>query len=379
MSQLHLSSILRKLRPPCVDPVRVVYRFSRQEPANYGLTLSLDVGTPLIAPGDGVVDLIASIGGKWRSDLGTRRMTAVRIDHGLGLKTWLHGIGTINARYGPITRGELLGLAGISQIFFAVEQNGVLQDPTHINPAFGVQDGFLNYGKTSKIRQAPDIITTVFSDISSMLASGIRYFFPPTPGMVQFNLDFNGQGTKTGSAVVGAEGDQWQPILPLDFAPIPVSPGSSYGFCAGGMTFPAAQGFFLDDYQGRSSKVYFERILLTAAAGVSPFFDQMLSSWVGGYSGAVALVNAFSIRNLPSGAYDVYAYTNGGATTDQTTVYFSADEGTPVPQTATPTVTADWVDGGNYLHAALTVEHRGKITILAYGYLAGIQVIRALI
>ncbi len=377
MSELHLSAILRKLRPPCLNPVRVVYGFSRQEPLNYGLTLSVDEGTPLIAPGDGVVDVISLIGGKWRSDLGAVRLTGVRIDHGRGLKTWVHGIGTPTTNYGPITRGQQLGLAGSTQVFFGVEHNGVFQDPTHINPSFTIQDGFLNYGKSSKIRQAPDLVTTIFTDISSIFASGIRYFFPPTPTKVQFNLDFNGQGTKFGPAVAGSDGDLWQPISPMDFWPIPVSPGYYYGFCAGGFTFQGPQGFFLNDYQGAPTKVYFERIMLTAASGISPFFDPMLSSWVGGYSGMSALVNAFAIRNLPAGVYDVYVYTNGGVTADPTTVYFSADDGTPTPQTATPTVVADWVQGGNYLHATLTVQSRGKITILTYGYLAGVQVIRA--
>lgn len=376
MSELFLSAILRKLRPPYAQPARVIYGFSATEPANYGLTLEIPDGAPLVAPGDGVVDTIALLGGKWRNDTGVVRTRAIRIDHGKGVKTWVHGVASVAAAYGPVTRGSLLGTAQGPQVFFGIEQNGVFQDPTHVNSTFGIQDDFLNYGKARLVRQAPDVITNTFTDIVSLLASGVRYFFPPAPQQVLFNLDFNGQNTKTGPAAAGAEGDTWYIVAPLDFTPTPSTGYYGYGNCPGGTSFPAPQGFFLNDYRGVATKVFFERILLTANSGVSAFFDPMLSSWVGGYSGITPLVNGFSLRNLPSGTYDVYAYTNGGVTTDTTTVYFSADDGVPTPQVATPTVATAWIEGSNYLKDTLTVQNRGRITLMVYGYLAGVQVIR---
>ena len=375
MSELFLSAILRKLRPPYALPVKVAFGFSAVEPKNYGLTLAISDGAPLVCPGDGSVDLIANLGGKWRNDSGgIIRSNAVRIDHGKGIKTWVQGLTTITCGYGPITRGVQIGTAQGPNVFFSVEHNGVFQDPAFINPTFGIQDGYLNFGKARMIRQAPDIITKTFTNIASLIGSGVRYFFPPVPQQVLVSIDFNGQGNKNGAAVVGSTGDVWHTVQPLDFEPTASS--GYYGYCYGGTSFPADLGFFLNDYRGSSTKVFFERLLLTAASGISSFFDPMLSSWVGGYSGVTPLINGFSIRTLPRGTYDVYAYSNGGVTSDPTTVYFSADAGLPVPQTATPTLTTNWVEGGNYLKSTLTVVDRGSITLMAYGYLAGVQVLR---
>lgn len=376
MSELYLSAIFRKLRPPYILPVKVAYGFSATEPTNFGLTLEIPDGSPLVACGDGTVDLISQLGGKWRNESGgVVRSIAIRIDHGRGVKTWVHGLATVTCGYGPITRGAQIGTALGPHVFLSLEHNGKLQDPTSINSTFTIQDGFLNYGKGQKIRQAPDVITTVFSNIASLIGSGIRYFFPPTPQQVLFNLDFNGQGTKSGAAVVGAYGDVWNQIAPLDFAP--VSSNGYYGYtCYGGTVYPADPGFFLVDYRGTRTKVYFERLLLTANAGISSFFDPMLSSWVGGYNGVTPRVNSFGLRNLPGGEYSVYVYSNGGVTSDTTTVYVSADNDTPTSQVLTPTVSPSFIEGANYVVFDLTVANRGKITITTYGYIAGVQIIR---
>ena len=371
MSELFLSTIFRRLRPPYTLPAKVVYGFSATEPVNYGLTLEVPTGAPLIAAGDGLVDLISLIGGKWRSAAGTIiRSTAVRIDHGKGVKTWVHGLATIGCGYGPITRGTQIGTAQGPCIFFGVEHNGKLQNPAIINPNFGIQDGFLNQGKQRLVRQAPDTITKVFSDIHSLIGSGVRYFFPPFPQQVLFNLDFNGNGTKSGAAVMGSASDVWQVVNPLDFAPLPM-PG--YYNCYGGTFFPAEQGFFINDYSGARSVVYFERHVLTASSGTNSFFDPMLSTWVGG---SPPILNSFSIRNLPGGVYSVYVYTNGGTTSEASTIFAAADFSVPISQTATPVALPQWIEGGNYVKFSLTVSNRGSVTIAVYGYLAGLQALR---
>jgi hypothetical protein len=397
-----IAVILRKLRPPCLQPVQVAYSYSAVEPTNYGLTLAVATGVPLVAPGQGSVDFISGLGGGWRTGAPPARAVAVRIDHGLGIKTWVHGLTEAACSYGPIERGQWLGPAQGPFVFFAIEAHGVFYDPAHVNSSFMIQDGVLNLGKAGMLRQAPDVITTFFSDVISVLGNGVRYFFPPQPRRVRFALDFNGQGTKDGAAVIGDPEDQWEDIPPIEYnilppepppygAPglvpglAPLPPGSGYGYgysvpgCPGGMLLPAAQGFFLKDVIGTPSKVYFERLRMSGQGGISPFFDPMLSSWVGGYQGPTPLINTFSLRNLPAGLYDVYVYTNGGATADPTVVYFSSDTSAPTWQRATPTLNAGWIEGANYLKESLNVARRGKVTLLVYGYLAGLQLDRTVV
>jgi hypothetical protein len=365
-------SILKRLRPPYTQPVKVAYGFSRSAPTNYGLTLAIPAGQPLVSPGDGTVELITVMGAKWRNDLGLVRSLAVRIDHGSGVKTYIHGLSQVAVHYGPITRGTLLGLAAQDQVFFGVEYDGALQDPTHINRYFGLMDGDLGYQKASKLHQAPDLITTAVSLIESLLWQGIRYFIPPTPVPVLFNLDFNGAGDKSGAAVVGSPGDVWNAIPAMDFGAL-----TNYYNCYGGVKFPSSQGFFLNDLNGQATKVWFQRGVLTAAAGQTPFFDPMLSTWVGGYTGITPLVNSFTLRNLPAGTYDLYVYANGGATNDSSTFYSSVDSAPPSIKTATPTLTAEWVEDANYVHFdSLAVPAKGSVTVAVYGYLAGLQLIR---
>jgi hypothetical protein len=340
------------------------------------LTLAIPAGQSIVAPGDGTVDLITVLGAKWRNDLGLVRSLAVRIDHGCGIKTYVHGLSRVAARYGPITRGALLGTTAQNQVFFGVEYNGVLQDPTHINKYFGVMDGAISYQKERKLHQAPDLLTTAVSLIESLLWQGIRYFIPPAPVPVLFDLDFNGSGNKNGPAVVGTSGDVWHVVPALDFSPLSNSGYYSY-YCYGGVLFPATQGFFLNNFNGQATKVWFERGILSAAAGQTAFFDSMLSSWVGGYNGITPRLNSFSLRNLPSGTYDLYLYANGGATADDTAFYCSVNHAVPTVKVATPTATAAWVEDANYVKFGnLVLPAKSSITVSAYGYLAGLQLQR---
>ena len=195
MNDLTYSATLRKLRPPYTQTARVVYGYSLGLPTNLGLTLEVPLGSALTAPGDGVIDLITPAGALWRNDLGTTRMLAVRVDHGHGIKTWVHGLGSMTVGYGPVTRGQLLGQAANTQIFFGFERNGKLVDPTHLNASFQVQDGFLQSEEKQAVRHAPDLITRVLTTIGSLLSSGVTYLLPQSPDTVRFNLDFNGDGT----------------------------------------------------------------------------------------------------------------------------------------------------------------------------------------
>src|SRR5271157_307866 len=369
------SAILRKLRPPFIQATKVVYPYRKATPTNLGLTLQVVLGQPIVAAGDGIVDLIAPLKALWQNDLGTINSVVVRIDHGLGIKTLVHGLTTITAQYGPVSRGQLLGYAAQTQVFFTVEYDSAFQDPTRINQHLGLMSGSLGFQKEGHLRQAPDLITTTVTLIQSLLWHGIRYFIPLAPVPVLFNLDFNGQGNKTGPARIGfSPSDVWNAVTALDFAPIPVAP--YYGYCAGGVTFPAAMGLFLNDYHGSPTKVFLERDLLTASSGVASFFDPMLNSWVGGYTGVTPKLNSFTVRNLPKGTYDVYVYANGGTTSDPSTVYTSVNGGAPLMQTINTTGATGWVENGNYVHTQQIVPPAGQLIFVVYGYLSGIQLLR---
>lgn len=373
MNELEHSAVLRKLRPPYGQAAQVLYSFSATPPVNLGLTLGVPIGAPLMAAGDGVVDLISPVGARWKNTLGPSRMNAVRIDHGRGIKTWVHGLGAINVGYGPVTRGQVLGLAALGQVFFGFEQDGKLLNPIRINPHFAIQDGYLSPAEQQALRPAPDLVTRTLTTIASLLGTGITYLLPGAPDAVRFNLDFNGDGTKTGAAVTGVAGDRWQSIFPLDFA------GTvGYAVCPGSQQFPAAQGLFLEDYAGRSTRVYLQRTTLTAAAGSGTFFDPMLCTWMGGYTGLVPKLNSFTIRNLPRGTYRLYVYANGGPSSPATTtVYCAVDGGAPTNQAMVPTATLAWLANENYVKFdGLVVANKGQVSVSVYGYLAGLQLER---
>jgi len=349
--------------------MQVVYPYSALDPVNHGYTVAIPAGSPVVAAGDGQVDMVSIVTASWRNDLGITATTLVRIDHGLGIKTYFHGL-VPSVNFGAITRGQLIGYTNYDQSFFGVELNGDLKDPASINPAFTIQDGALNAARQGLVRQAPDIVTRTVTNVSQRLLTGVRYFFPPVPSAVRFNLDFNGQGTKSGPAVVGGAADLWLPVAPLAFAPTIV-----VGACAGGETFPAPMGFFLSDYSGTASRVFFQRLNLVSNSGIALLFDPMLSSWVGGFSGLTALVNGFNIRNLPSGTYDLYVYGADSAGTHTTNVYVSVNNGPPTLKSYLGPGSS-FVENTNYVHYTLTVPNKGLINVVVYGFLAGLQLQR---
>ena len=367
---LQRSTVIRQLRPPFTQPTKVIYGYSKNAPVNLGLTCQVDPEQPVVAAGDGVVDLIAPLRGQWRTDLPTVGTVVVRIDHGMGIKTLVHGLGNVTATYGPVTRGQLLGYPAQTQLFFTLEYNGTFTDPTKVNQHFGLMSGSICYQKQGNLRQAPDLLTTAVTLVESLWWKGVHYFIPPTPVPALFDLDFNGQG-KTGAAVVGITGgDVWNAVTPIDFSPI--GPIGYAGYCVGGLLFPAPQGFFLVDSGGNGTKVYFERGVLTAASGVTPTFDPMLSTWVGG----VGLRNGFTIRNLPPGTYVVYVYV-GGPVGNTTAVYFSLNGDLPLySPTITTVADSTWVEDENYVKAVVTLAVGSQLTILVNGFLSGVQILR---
>lgn len=365
---------LRKLRPPSLEPVRVIFPFQRESPPNYGYTLEIETGRPVVAPGDGVVDLVVSAAPGWRyRKAATRRTTAVRIDHGLAVKTYVHGVTPAVTKGAQVTRGQLLGYATSGEVFFAIEVAGSMLNPAAVNGFFTPRDGTIFYQQANFIRQAPTVIRQTVTADRMLLYAENCYFLPGTVAPVRFNLNFNGANDKSGAAVIGTDTDVWQDVAPVFFGITGYS-----AFCGYSATlFSAEQGFFLNDYRGQKTKVYFERGSLTSNAGTTAFFDPMLSSWIGGYSGMTPLENTFTIRNLPGGTYRLYLYANGGTTADASTFYVQVDAGSPVPQTNAPTVVTDWVEGENYaLYDGLVVLNHGRIEVRVYGYLSGLQLER---
>jgi hypothetical protein len=321
-----------------------------------------------------VVDLASSAAPGWRyRNPATRRTTAVRIDHGLGVKTYVHGVIPALTLGAKVTRGQLLGHSASGEVFFAIEVAGSMLNPAAVNGFFVPRDGAIFYEQANFIRQAPTTIRQTATADRMLLYSGQQYILPGEVAAVRFNLNFNGSNDKSGAAVAGVDADVWQDVAPVFFGITGYS-----NFCAYTATlFSAEQGFFLNDYRGQKTKVYFERGSLTSNAGTSAFFDPMLSSWIGGYSGMTPLENTFTLRNLPGGTYRLYLYANGGTTTDPSTFYVAVDGGSPVPQTNAPTLATDWVENENYVRFdSLAVSNHGRIEVRVYGYLSGLQLER---
>jgi hypothetical protein len=213
------AGVLRRLRSPCTSAVPILYGFSQG--VNMGHTLIVSVGQSVVAPGAGLVTRVRQVPARWRTPSGSYHEHAasymIIIDHGHGIRTVLHGLNTVSVRGSQlVTRGALLGTTVSTELWFGVQIQGKYQDPGQINRHFGPKDGHLVFGQGGYLPAAPNILAqNVASAGTVQYANGARYF-PSLPVLV--NVDFNGQGSKTGRAAVGLSStDYWNSYRPVVF------------------------------------------------------------------------------------------------------------------------------------------------------------------
>jgi hypothetical protein len=370
--------VLRRLRPPCARALRVVFPF-QHAPANYGLTLQVPQGEPVVSPGNGRITLVRSTSASWQFTKPSvhefASTYAVLIDHGQNIKTLLHGLESIDVNFGQsVTRGTRLGLAAGSEIFFGIQAQNNFFDPSTVNRHFVPKDEQLVSGQGGFLKQAPDLLLRAAGNFISTIYSSIRYIWDRTLPPILINIDFNGSGLKHGAAAVGiTPTDYWNIAEPADF----IISQTGYYNCFGS-TFNIPPLRFLKDYTGKDTMVQFERIVATNHFGTSPSFDPMLATWIGGYSGASPYTNFFAIRGLPTGAYKFRLYANDGTIPLVSNFYVALDNDIPTLKTNNPTLAPAFVQDQNYVTFIVLVPYRSVVNIKSYGFVSGLQISRQL-
>jgi hypothetical protein len=378
--------ILRRLRPPCSRSIGLHFPYTFDQRVNPGITVGLPSGENVIACGSGTVVAAQLVQPFWAyangSLHGVKNSYQVVISHGSEVRTVVHGMSSISVRVGQsVTRGDVIGTPLTNEVFMAVLFQGNAYDPQSINRHFKAQNGNIVVGQGGLLRYAPDFtLRDLSSGIVSTLVTGWRYFVNADCTMpdVLLNIDFNGNGTKSGLAASGiAASDHWNVYTPISFDQVAVSKGGGYGYGCVGVEFTNEPVVYLRNYVQLETPIWFERQFLVSNAGTSVQFDPMLATWAGGYNGGTPYENTFSLRDVPPGDYVLYLYANEGTPPDTSTFYVSVDAGSPTVKTNTPTVTAAFVNNGNYVQYSLTLTAKSTVHIKCYGYIAGLQLKRS--
>lgn len=375
------SNILRRLRPPTSRNAYLMFPFARESYINGGYTLVLQPGEPAVAPGDGTVSSIRQSFASWShspGDLDSFSPYEVSIDHGEGLVSVISGFNEVSVAGGTrVRRGDRLGTLETDECFYGLKVAGKFVNPNNINPTFKVQNGNWVTGQGHKLRFAPDrLVRDLSAGVTSLIDAGLRFFSPQT---FLLNVDFNGNGSKTGAAVVGASGDRWNVYVPVEFTATE-EPECYLEYIGSGETFSSAPVQALILSTGRRSSVLLEKVSpLEATAGSAASFDAMLGTYAGGLDGfSVGITNEFRFRNVPAGTFDIYVYCYGQTGDDATSVYLWLDAGVPVLEETSPVgAVSTFTDGVNYVvfnNVVLTGAE--TMSIRTVGYLSGVQIRR---
>lgn len=380
MSQLAITpeqnKVLRRLRSPSARTALILFGYAREGRTNPGVTFQFQDGEPPVAAGDGKIVAIVQRYASWAhspGDLDTLHSFEVTIDHGQGVWTVTAGLLSLGANVKQglyVSRGDVLGTLISNECFFQVAVVNSLQNPNYVNRHFKPFDGKYVTGQQRRLRNAPDFILRDLSDgIRQVITSGLHYFENIRQRWsLRISVDFNGDGTKTGPAAIGALGDYWNVYAAGAFVRTFIGYYYYYG-CTGYVFNPNPQ-VFLSDSKGVPSVVWLERLTdASSAHGQSSWFDPMLSTYIGG-SGEE---NFFAIRGLPRGTYELYVYSNDGA---PTTFYVAVDNGTPQTATNNPTGIPAFIEGSNYVHFQVVVASGSIVSVKVNGYLAGLQLTR---
>jgi len=291
----------------------------------------------------------------------------------------------VNVRAGSvINRGDLLGTLADSECWFGCQLNGNFINSTIISRHFVAAQEKDVPGQSHKLRFAPDtILRNLANCVVRLVYNGIQYFqnvlFNQT---LLVSVDFNGGGTKTGSAVVGvAANDYWNVYAAGAFTMDSYTgynyySGHYYYYCAG-IHFSSNPQVFLFDSTGKKTAVSLERVAAaSSASGAASQFDPMLSRYIGGYASGVPEENFFALKGMPAGAYELYLYANEGILPNTTTFYVALNGDVPVAKSTAPTATAAFVENQNYVKYTLAFGSGSYISVKAYGYFAGLQLVK---
>lgn len=386
-------SVMAALRPPSSRPLRLLYGFSTEVYTNYGYTFEIEAGEAAIAPGKGVV--VSTVKRFARYKHTTGRLTGtpsfeVTINHGSGIQTVVAGLQTLAIRGGDtVARGDILGQPSTNEIFFGVRFLTETFSPHELGRHWQMQGEYVP-GQAGKLRFAPDkLIRNFAGTVASVVYGGLRYFLDQTNGFkpLLINVDFNGNGSKTGLAALGmTDADYWNVYQPGAFSWTGSVSGCgnlAYYFyaysCPPTKVFNVSPQTFLKDYSGAKSPVWLERVAAASAdSGTLSAWDAMLSTWIGGWVGITPDENFFAIRGLVAGTYRLclYANTFGRSPASDTMFGAAVDNALPVFKNTTATAATSFQENFNYVKYDLIVPAGSVISVKAYGYFDGLQLER---
>lgn len=374
------AKVLARFRAPSARRAYLLFGFAREGFTNRGYTLRLGAGESAVACGNGVVRSVARKPVEWQhsaGDLDSFFPFEVIIDHGENIFSVTAGMQSCPLQVGvAISRGDLLGPLVTNECFFSVRVSSTMVNPVDISRHFMPMSEQQVPGQGRKLRFGPDtILRSLAEGVSALVYNSLRYFRPAVNSLL-LNVDFNGNGSKTGPAATGISADDYWLVYNAGSFAMSSSYGYYYYYHCTGTTFSSNPQVFLYDSAQNKTGVRFERVAsATATAGTSVQFDPMLSTWIGG-NGGTPEENFFAVKGLPVGSYDLYLYANEGALPNSSTFYVAVDNGVPTSKSTSTTVTAAFVEDANYVKFSISVGSSSSVSVKAYGYLAGLQLIR---
>lgn len=218
--------IISTLRPPCALNLTLKKGYS-DDPSHPGQVLVLpNVTEPVIAPGSGLVmSVVKKYQSEWdhaSGELDKHQTFEIRLDNGGYITTVVHGLSSVSIVVGQyVTRGDILGYARTTEIFFQMVYRSKTVDPASMSHFFRMYDGGKVPDKVRQVKAGPDFISRAVSRTWSMLIGGIRYFFDRYASKPELliSIDFNGNGEKTGPAATGITSiDYWNVYDPVEFS-----------------------------------------------------------------------------------------------------------------------------------------------------------------
>ncbi len=389
--------VLSALRPPSSKPLKLVYGFSATH-SSLGNTLELEVGEEVVSPGTGQVVGLVKRFSQFEHTYGALDglpTYEVTIDHGQGVMSVIKGLATTSFQIGGfVQRGDPIGSTLTQEFFLGVSYNAEWLNPQTINRNFRTYGEYVP-AQTGKLRQAIDrLIRNLSGNVISVLYNRLRYYIDQITGFkpLLVNVDFNGDGTKVGLAALGLTATDYWNVFGM--AAFSWTAGDYYSCCYYGYGYGYSYGYGcgaplkvfnispqtrLYDYRHKLSPVWLERVApASGIGGTQANWDELISNWIGGWSGSLPDENFFSIRGLVAGTYRVacYADVSYRAPATVSTFYASVNSGTPTSKSTAITAVTYWEENANYVTFDLTIPAGGVINLKAYGYFDGLQIQR---
>lgn len=365
---------LARLRCPSARRAYLRFPFAREGYTNSGYTLQFQAGEPAVAAGDGTVVSVQRKPPTYPHATGefdTFFPYEVVIDHGFGIQTVLSGMRSTELQSGrTIGRGDLVGPLATDECFLGVRINNNWVNPSDISRHFVPMLDQQVPGQGHKLRFGPDtILRNLANGIVALFYTGLHYFTGTTRYLV--NVDFNGSGSKTGLAADGFTASDYWNVYPGGAFSITNSSGYYYYYyyyCTG-LVFSSNPQTFLLDQDGVKTAVWLERVAsATGDSGSGSRFDDMLGTWIGD----TGVENFFALKGVPAGTYDLYLYAQAG----NSTFYVALNESTPTVKSLTYLPLTAFVEDQNYVRYTLVVPSGSFISVKAYGFLAGLQLVK---